>query len=291
VRDFLKPFPWQVRVPLRIAFARWRGKKGGATEAAMRKPEYALSVFRRHFERFPSSMRRENLVALELGPGDSLFSALIAYAFGFRKTYLVDTRGIASRDFSEYRKMIAYLAGQGLNVEGLEGCTNLDELLTQARCEYLTEGLAALRGIPSETVDFSWSQAVLEHVRKKDFRDIFVELKRIHRLGGVSSHRVDLSDHIEDSLNNLRFEEAFWEATAGRTSGLYTNRMRLPAMLRLFEEIGFTVEGVQVERWPTLPTARENFAPEFRVFTDEQLNVSSFDVVLSLPSTSARSAR
>jgi len=256
----------------------------------MRKPEYALSVFRRHFERFPSNRRHENLVALELGPGDSLFSALIAFAFGFRKTYLVDARAIASRDFSEYQKMILYLAGQGLNVEGLAGSTNLDDLLTRARCEYLTGGLAALRGIPSETVDFSWSQAVLEHVRKKDFRDIFVELKRIHRPGGASSHRVDLSDHIEDSLNNLRFEEAFWEATAGRTSGLYTNRMRLPAMVRLFEEIGFTVEVVQVERWPTLPTARKNFAPEFRVFTDEQLNVSSFDVVLTVPSTAAESA-
>lgn len=289
--DFLKPLPWQVRVPLRIALARWHGKKGGATESAMRKPEYALSVFRRHFERFPSSMPRENLVALELGPGDSLFSALIAYAFGFQKTYLVDARSIASRDFSEYQKMIHYLAGQGLNVEGLAGSSNLDDLLMRARCEYLTGGLAALRKIPSETVDFSWSQAVLEHVRKKDFRDMFVELKRIHRPGGASSHRVDLSDHIEDALNNLRFGEAFWEATAGRTSGLYTNRMRLPDIVRLFEEIGFTVDVVQVERWPTLPTAREKLAPEFRSLTEEQLNVCGCDVLLAVPLHSSRSAK
>lgn len=249
----------------------------------MRKPDYALSVFRRHFERFPANNRREDLVALELGPGDSLFSGLITYAFGFRKTYLVDTRPIASRDLAEYRKMIHYLARQGLNVEGLTSSTSLDELLTRARCEYVTGGVEALREIPSDTVDFSWSQAVLEHVRKNEFRDVFVELKRIHRPGGASSHRVDLSDHIEDALNHLRFGEAFWEATAGRTSGLYTNRMRLPEIVRLVEDIGFTAQVVQVDRWPALPTARESLAPAFRVFTDEQLNVSGFDVLLSVP--------
>jgi hypothetical protein len=106
------------------------------------------------------------------------------------------------------------------------------------------------------------------------------ELRRIQRQDGVSSHRVDLRDHLGGALNNLRFRERTWESGFVSRSGFYTNRIRYTEMLKLFREAGFEVEVTNVERWTHVPTACHKMATPFRDLSEEELTVSGFDVLL-----------
>ena len=56
----------------------------------------------------------------------------------------------------------------------------------------MTEGLDSLRKIPSASVDFVWSNAVLPYVWGNDFLPFLRELRRIQRLDGIGSHRIPI---------------------------------------------------------------------------------------------------
>lgn len=97
---------------------------------------------------------------------------------------------------------------------------------------------------------------------------------------GVASHRVDLKDHLGGSLNNLRFSERIWESEFFVCSGFYTNRIRFPEMIALFEKAGFIVEIYDVRRWERLPVKRQSLSNTFSYLSDGDLTVSGFDVLL-----------
>ena len=106
------------------------------------------------------------------------------------------------------------------------------------------------------------------------------ELRCIQRHDGVSSHRVDLKDHLGGALNNLRLQERTWESDFMSNSGFYTNRIRSTEMLDLFRVAGFRANVISVERWAQVPTPRHKMAAPFRGLPEEELTVSSFDVLL-----------
>ena len=60
----------------------------------------------------------------------------------------------------------------------------------------LTNGLESWSEIEDESIDFIFSQAVLEHIPKNDFRQTMIECHRILKQNGVISHTIDLKDHL-----------------------------------------------------------------------------------------------
>lgn len=265
------------RLPL--GYRAWQ-RLGLFKHGAMEQPEYAYRVFCARFDGAEFACRDTGFVALELGPGDALLSALIAHAHGALACYLVDIGPFARRDLQPYRAMAAYLNARGLPAPDLTAVTNLDELLARCGAHYLTEGLASLKALPDRSVDFIWSQAVLEHIRRAELAETLRQLRRVLRDDGACSHRVDLKDHLGGALNHLRFPERLWETDRMARSGFYTNRVRYTEMLRLFEQAGFVVERVEADRWERLPTPRRCLAAPFRQMPDEELLVAGFDVVL-----------
>ncbi|MGH2507837.1 MAG: class I SAM-dependent methyltransferase, partial [Ktedonobacteraceae bacterium] len=121
---------------------------------------------------------------------------------------------------------------------------------------------------------------VLEHIRVSDFPEIVKEIRRVLRPGGICSHRVDLKDHLGGALNNLRFPTRIWESNFMARSGFYTNRIRYSEIIQYFENAGFSVEVNNLEYFASLPTMRKHLAPEFCKFSDNELLISGFDVVL-----------
>src|SRR5580700_7918565 len=142
----------------------------------------------------------------------------------------------------------------------------------------MTEGLDSLRKIPSASVDFVWSNAVLPYVRRNQFVLTLQELRRIQRPGGVASHTIPIKDVIGGKLNDLRFDPGIWESPLMANSRFYTNRLRYLELLRLFREAGFKPEVIRKTEWETLPTPRQKMAKEFAVLAEEDLKVSDFDV-------------
>jgi len=278
--------PWWAKIVAKIILSRlpfgyrfWQRlnlfKLGG-----MEEPEYAREVFAVHFDRVDFPRKAGGFTALELGPGDTLFSAMIAYAHGAAQCYLIDVGRYARDDLGPYRAMADVLHKCGLTAPDINNAENLTQLLNICNAQYLTDGLHSLKTLPADSVDFIWSQAVLEHIRLNDFHDMVDEMHRVLRPGGVCSHRVDLMDHLSDALNNLRFSTQLWESDFIARSGFYTNRIRYTEMLEHFEAVGFDIEVAGVDRWGTTPTPRAKLRKEFCKLPDDELLISGFDVIL-----------
>lgn len=284
-RSLRKVVPWWARIAakvimsrLPVSYAVWR-RLNLFAHGQMARPAYALGVFRRHFAN-SGFKAGSSFVALELGPGDSLASAVIARAHGAVHTYLVDEGNFATVDLESYRALVRHLRSEGLEAPELENARNLDDVLHACTATYHCSGLRSLRSLPDASVDFIWSHAVLEHVRREAVPGMARELRRVLRAGGVCSHQVDLKDHLGGSLNNLRIASGWWEKDWMARSGFYTNRLRKTDFIRIFTEAGFATETVAVDQWDRSPISRHSLAQEFRALSDDDLRVRGFSVVL-----------
>lgn len=256
------------RLPLPYSF--WRSLNV-FRHGSMDSMNYPVKIFNLHLKRaFPDGLPSD-AVLLELGPGDSLASALLGYASGASKTYLVDVYSFARKDVAFYQTLAADLCNRGLQCPNLSGALSFDDILQASNARYLTDGLASLCAIPSESVDFVWSHSVLEHIRKDELPDVLFELRRILKPGGFSSHNIDYQDHLDYSLNNLRFSEKLWESDFFAKSGFYTNRAPAIRLHGMLKEAGFKILHEEFGKWPELPIPRRSLHADFTKFTDEEL--------------------
>lgn len=245
----------------------------------METPGYAYNVFLKHL----SNARLNSLsnkTILEIGPGDSLFTALIGKALGAKKIILVDAGDFASKDLRVYNAMAQFLLNQGYNLPNISKCNSVNDILTKCNAEYLYDGIDSYKKISSGSVDFIFSQVVFEHIRKSEIISTLKELNRIMSFDAISSHAIDLKDHLGNSLNNLRFSEKIWESDFFVKSGFYTNRIRYSQMLNLFEKVGFNFEVINKREWDKIPIKKKELATEFNKLSEDELKVKSFDVIL-----------
>lgn len=277
--------PWWGKIGAKLLLARlpfgyavWQ-RLGVFRHGEMDRGDYAVRTFNSHAEKTGLMAQLTGKTVLELGPGDSVATALIAAAHGARAV-LVDMGAYARMDLQPYVELGRALAMQGLPAPDLSGCRSIGEMLARCGARYMTEGLRSLRGIESESVDLIFSQAVLEHVRRREFLETMQECWRILKPTGVCSHQVDLRDHLEGALNNLRFSERVWESAFFAKSGFYTNRIQREQMLQLFTQAGFSAECNDVRRWNALPTPRHKLNRQFKDVREDELRIYAFDVLL-----------
>ena len=284
-----KLVPWYAKLGAKIVLSRIpvkysiKSRFGIFRHGAMDESEYAYGIFRKHYER--SGLSRigsdgSGWVMLEIGPGDSLSSALVARALGAQKSYLVDVAPFASTDINVLKRMAKHLTGLGLSLEGVEECGTIGEILQLCNAEYLTSGVESLKSIPDHSIDLVFSNAVLEHVRLREFAPLCREMRRIQRPSGVGSHTIDFKDHLGNSLNNLRFSQSLWEAEWMVASGFYTNRIRPAEMCGLFAKAGFQVDVLKTVKWPKVPIKRSRLAAPFSTLDDSELITHGLDVLL-----------
>jgi SAM-dependent methyltransferase len=284
IQALKRSVPWQAKIVAKLLLARlpadYRNWQSLSLfrHGLMDDPRYAMGVFSSHFDAV-SARLRAGFIAAELGPGDSLLTAVIAAAHGASRTYLIDAGDFASREVARYRAMADVLRRRGLTTPTLSG-NSIDEILRECNASYLTRGLASLREIPDASVDFLFSHAVLEHVKRSEFASVASEMRRVLRKDGVVSHRVDLADHLGGGLNNLRFPGPIWESDVFFDSGFYTNRLRKSEILAMFLEAGFEIDAYSQQEWPQVPIDRSKLSRGFKHFGDDELRIKAFDVVL-----------
>ena len=277
--------PWWSKILAKIVLSRlpysysfWQ-RLGLFRHGHMDTSQYAISVFNSHVERAGLTGKLSGKTILELGPGDSIATAIIATAQDAR-VILVDTGAFARTDIGPYLELQRVISDKGYLSPNLAGCRSIQDILSICSVSYLTEGLKSLNQIENNTVDFIFSQAVLEHIRRGEFTETMKQCHRILKPEGICSHRVDLRDHLGGALNNLRFSTHRWESEFFARSGFYTNRIQYSEMLQFFVDAGFSIEVTDARRWETLPTARNKLAQEFRDIPDDELCISGFDVLL-----------
>ena len=216
---------------------------------------------------------------LELGPGDSIGTVLMASSYG-AKTILIDVDSYAVDDIAVYQLLTRELKAKGINVPNIDAAKSLDDILDICNAKYLTNGLKDFYNLKDNSIDLIVSQAGLEHIRKDEFYSIIKECQRISKRSGASVHSIDLKDHLSNALNNLRFTHNFWESKFISSSGFYTNRIRYSKMLEIFEHSGFSVKVISKNKWDELPTPRKSFAYPFNLLMNDELRVSEFTVLL-----------
>ena len=278
--------PWWAKMAAKVVLARvplnyqWFARAGLFRHGQMQGFDYALGVVQHHVAEAGVDLRGK--VALELGPGDGLTGGLVARAMGAERVFLVDAGSYAHADMSVYQQHAQALRAAGMAVPAIDHCRSLAELCEAAGLVYLTDGLVSLRQLASESVDFFWSHAVLEHVRHHEFDLTLKELARIAKPGAVASHRIDLQDHLQNSLHNLRFSMQFWERDWMVRSGFYTNRLSHAEICQAFTRAGFTAVISHVDRWPDLPVARAKLAAPFAQRDVDELCIQGFSALLTL---------
>lgn len=280
--------PWWAKIAAKMALSRlpvpmraWH-RLGLFVPGFMRDPGYAIGVFEAHWRRAGSPA--PGFTYLELGPGESLATAIVAWAYGARSGALVDAGDFAVRDVQAYGPLLDKLTEhpRARDVRALRSHASFDALLAAIDAEVRTDGLQGLKSLPTDSVDLVFSQAVLEHVPLADFAATAHELHRVQRATGVASHRIDFKDHLQGSINSLRFSQSLWEKPwFAKRSGFYTNRLRFSAVKGAFEREGFSVAVPEQKRWPTSPIPREALAPAFRALSDDDLRTSGAVLVLT----------
>jgi SAM-dependent methyltransferase len=279
--------PWWVKIAAKVILSRlpvnykvWK-RLHLFEYGDMDEPSYAHGVFRKHFDAARSRKTFNGFVGLELGPGDSLLSAMIAHAYGASAYYLVDVGAFAQVDVKRCAAMADFLADKGLPTIEVDNVTSTEAMLAACRATYGTCGLMSLRTIPDDSVDYILSHTVLQHIRLVEFLETMRELRRLLRPNGISSHWVDLKDCLGGGLNNLRFSDTLWESPFMATSGFYTNRIRYSEILELFSEAGFKAEVLHVKHWHDLPLKQSKLSSRFRSLPQEELRVQGFHVILT----------
>lgn len=244
----------------------------------MMKPEYSLRVFISHLK--DSNFDPVNSIILEIGPGDSISTGIIGWSMGAKKSILIDNGNYATKDIKQYKKLIQILKNSGYEkAKKLEECNNFNELLKVANIFYLTKGLNSLRKLESNSIDFCFSQAVLEHIFLNEFSAFIYELYRVQKLGGLSSHQIDLKDHLGESLNSLRFSAGIWGSNLIKRSGFYTNRLRCYQLKKIFLMSGFNILKIQLNKWEKIPIKRRWLFKDFKNIDKEELLIKGMYIL------------
>lgn len=266
------------RIP--FGYALWQ-RLGLFRHGQMDNSDYAIRIFRWHLKN-AGIVNPKGMTLLELGPGDSIATAIIAAAYG-AKPVLVDAGAFVRTDMLPYMNLVSALSEEGLPPPDISECTSVHEILMRCNAQYLTDGLKSLQQLESRSVDLIFSQAVLEHIRYHEFQDTMLECYRLLKENCHCSHQVDLRDHLSEGLNNLRFSRALWESRLFSSAGFYTNRIRCNDMLEQFNQVGFQILRCTMQHWDILPINRMDLDSEFRSKSDDELCISVFDVLLCKP--------
>lgn len=283
--------PWYLKIPAKMVLSRTAiprttlNRLGIFRHGCMTRTDYVQSLVRGHLER--SGVDPAGKVVLELGPGDSIGSGIVAWALGAEKSILVDAGDWATREISFYRQLVEMLstalpASPRLARAGTKWST-FDEMLEAFSITYLTNGLGSLRGIADSSCDFCFSEAVLEHVRVDDFQETIHALRRVLKPGSVTSHLIDYKDHLQSGLNNMRFSKRLWESRLFSDSGFYTNRLRHDDIMKAFDAAGFGLVLEDCTHWNQIPISRRALHPEFRHYSRESLGIKEAVVVFRVP--------
>ncbi len=280
---------------------------------------YCYSVWLRHFiKAWENGLEtRFNCVA-ELGPGDSFGIGLSAMLSGVDSYYAFDAKPYAYApknleifdelidlflkrepipDETEFPKLSPYLSNYSfphelLTEEYLRNSLR-EERLNSIRRAIKAETMADNQVriiyvapwddtslIEPGTVDFVFSQAVMEHVEDIEFA--YEALYRWLKPGGLMSHKIDFKCHglTKDWNGHWSISELLWKIIKGKRPYLI-NRLPHSAHITAVKKAGFQiVTDLMTESEPIL---RETLASPFQSLSDDDLGVSGAFVQAAKP--------
>lgn len=212
-----------------------------------------------------NSAIKKRTVALEIGTGYSIISAVVLSLLGFKKVITVDT----TQDirFSTFKKQISYIETlEFLNEIYLKSSytkSEINDLIAMIKKEKsfasLFESLNIIYIAPytfddienhSDSFDYISSQVVLEHIPPDVLDVLFEKTKKWLTQGGFGVHTINFIDHFANpgffqdksisEFNFLKYSDGYWSFWAGNPIA-YTNRLSYLYYLELCNKHKLTV--------------------------------------------------
>lgn len=134
--------------------------------------------------------------------------------------------------------------------------------------------------VEAESVDFVFSQAVLEHV--EDIDGTYATLFRWLKPGAVMSHQIDFRSHslTRDWYGHWTLSPTLWRLVKGRRPYLI-NRQPASVHIEALQRHGFEI-GRQIPQLAT-PPRRSDLAREFRELSEDDLRTAATFVIARKP--------
>lgn len=294
----------------------FRGGTRGSDSA-----RYCYAVWLRHLVR--TGVMPRNATVVELGPGDSVGMGLAALLSGARRYVAIDV--VRHADVDHNLAVLDALVGLFGRREPVPGDdefpairpdldsdvfpgTILDPVMMRANlaADRVAAIAAALRGegpdgdppvryvdpaaaadlIPGGSVDWVFSQAVLEHV--DDLPGVYQACYDWLKPGGLMSHQIDFESHgtAREWNGHWVYPGLVWRLLRGRRPYLL-NREPCATHLALMTESGFEIVAVERHRRPSR-LRRDQLAGRFRGIAEDDLTTASAFVVARKPAGDGR---
>jgi hypothetical protein len=280
---------------------------------------YCYSVWMRHLCSVSQLLGvvRPSCVA-ELGPGDSLGIGLTAMLCGAERYYALDRKAFASfetnvgildelvgllrnratiPDDVEFPGVFPKLNSYAFPTSMLDDAW-LDRCLAAPRVESIKRAVAGETGrddtielryfapwddsatILPESVDWVFSQAVLEHV--DNVAVAYANLTKWLRPGGLMSHAIDYTCHglTRDWNGHWTVGDRMWRLVRGERSYLI-NRLPHSAHMQMIQACGYSIVK-EMQVWGEA-LDRTTVASPFRQLTDDDLSTTSAFIVAMKP--------
>ncbi|MBL6944861.1 MAG: hypothetical protein ISR56_10910 [Bacteroidales bacterium] len=261
--------------------------------------EYSIRVWLKHLNKIKYSGIPE--VVAELGPGSTLGAGIAALLSGAKHYYAFDVQNYISNEkllveFDEIVEIFKKGTLPELNcLNEIYNVENISEFLSETRIIEIRNDISNYGAngnfikyfapwnsdalIESATVDFIFSQCVLEHVE-----DLEIGYSTIHKWlkkDGFTSHLIDFQCHsfTKHWNGHWAYSAKQWEFIKG-TKAWAINRIPLSEHMEMIYNAGFEVIEAFKRNSEITGLSRSELAHEFTFLTDEDLKTTSLDVLL-----------
>jgi SAM-dependent methyltransferase len=283
-------------LPNTCAWDAWLHRLSGSLRLGVGAFEGALGFHRRHLNAFlqwhPEGL--EGAHVLELGTGWHPVQPIACYLAGAAEVWTFDIAPLVTADY--LRTTLQHFCD--LDANGRLGAflpcvlpervRALREALSRVDRSEPVEVLAPL-GIhlrhgdarsserPAGSVDFVFSQSVLEYIPRPVLAELLAEFHRVAKPRAVMSHYIRMADqyhHFDKRLtplNFLRFSERSWRWLD--SSLLPQNRLRISDFRTLISEAGFRLTTEECTRAAADDLEKIKVATEFQGRSEEDLLV------------------
>ena len=219
---------------------------------------YDVSIFNKFSRTMHKYSEKLPETTLQIGPGDSLGCEALLCLSGIKKAWSLDPSTCPKFDFIKFIATLQKLYEVLNSFQTINNCSaaplSIPEHSIEAAGSYRI-GKSVMQhfpnstfentGLQNESVDFLFSNAVLEHVR--DPLQCIREAHRILTKKGLTAHQIDLRDHRDFSkpLQFLQYSDSQWQKImkkyCSRDPLGYMNRLRARDFLTIFESAGFRI--------------------------------------------------
>lgn len=278
---------------------------------------YCYSVWMRHLIRtFPYRHSPFAGTIVELGPGDSVGAGLAALLSGARRYVAIDVvqhadvarnQAVLAELVELFRRREPVPAGDefpairpGLDDSAFpHAILDLEAIGANLAADRIAAIAGALRGgvttafgdvpvrhihpsaapdvIPARSVDWVFSQAVLEHL--DDPTGVYRACHAWLNPGGLMSHQIDFESHgtSREWNGHWAFPDPVWRLLRGRRPYLL-NRLPCSRHLEALADAGFEILAIDRARRPSR-LRQDQLAKRFRGMTEDDLTTSSAFVI------------